>query len=407
LLGPDEHVSLDHQRLEIIYGISTELAGNQDVTSLGGKIFSKFRQIFKQDRGYIAVCHEDGSLKTVCLDPPGQTFPLSRSITSRLMRHGESFILEDALSDAAFKEQESIMALRIRSALCVPLIYHNQIYGLMYLDRNVPGAFSREDLEFLRSIASIVAPLIENARLWSELKRRYDHTVETLKETEASLIKSERTSAYVRLAHAMAHEIRNPLMVVGGLIRKISRSESKTVDSDVFKAILESVERVELVLREVDSFVKIPPPEKKLQRIDQIVEEEIGYHNEIWQMKDLSTNLTVNTSNVLVPVDEGLFRKALSMVFREISFGIPQKSRLNIEIRDSGNELEIVFGHIDKREQLCEPYDPDLRGKPMSISLFLNIAYKIVSEHGGKMLLDPQAYSAFPIVIMIPRMRGT
>ncbi len=65
---------------------------------------------------------------------------------------------------------------------------------------------------------------MENARLWSELENRYASAMETLKKTQARLIDMERTAAYVRLAQAMAHEIRNPLMVIGGLVRgKLAR----------------------------------------------------------------------------------------------------------------------------------------------------------------------------------------
>ncbi|MCK5506734.1 MAG: FHA domain-containing protein [Thermodesulfovibrionia bacterium] len=405
-LGPEVEWNLDRQRLKAIYEITTELTENQDVTRLGEKIFSKFKEIFKQDRAYIASFQEDGTLKPLCLSSVDESAPLSKSIINRLLRSGESFLLEDALSDASFREQESIMALRVRSALCAPLIFRNQIYGLIYLDRNIPGAYKQEDLEFLRSIGSILAPLIENARLWSELKDRYAGAIKTLKKTQARLIGTERTAAYVRLAHAMAHEIRNPLTVIGGLVKKMSRAKPEISGSDTFKAIANSVERVELVLKEVDSYVKISPPQKTLHRIDQIIREEIERNNEEWQKNSLYPSLSVTTSYIMIPVDAGLFKKAISMVFREIVFSRPCGSDVKIAVRDNGNELEIVFGEIDAENRLCEPFDPEIRGKPWSLGLFLNIAHKILSDQGGRILLDPLAHSAFPIVMRLPRTKA-
>nr|NIN01420.1 FHA domain-containing protein [candidate division Zixibacteria bacterium] len=218
-LDPKAEWKSDHERLRLIYEITTALSENQDLAVLGEAIFSRFKEIFKQDRGYLALFEEDGTLEPIFLDPSSKPVPLSRSIINRLFQTGESLLLEDALSEAPLKEQESIVALRIRSALCVPLIYHDQIYGLIYLDRNIPGAYGQDDLEFLRTIAFILAPLMENARLWSELENRYASAMETLKKTQARLIDMERTAAYVRLAQAMAHEIRNPLMVIGGLVK--------------------------------------------------------------------------------------------------------------------------------------------------------------------------------------------
>jgi pSer/pThr/pTyr-binding forkhead associated (FHA) protein len=402
-LSPKTEWNLDQKRLKIIYEIATELSENQEVTVLGEKIFSRFEEIFEQDRGYIALFQKDGSLKPLFPDPALKSVPVSRSIVNRMFQNGESFLLEDALGEDAFKEQESILALRIRSALCVPLIFHDQIYGLMYLDRNIPGAYKQDDLEFLRSIALILAPLIENARLWSELKKHYDNAVETLRETESRLIDMERKAAYVRLAHAMAHEIRNPLMVVGGLLRRMARSEPGGVNSDKFQAVMSSVERIEMVLKEVDTFVKIQAPQKRLEKVDRLIHEEIESHKLEWEEKGLRPHVIVNTSLLMVPLDSGLFKKALSAIFKEIMFSIPQGSEVKITVMDCGNELETSIGEIDRDVPLCGPYDSELQDRPWSLSLFLNIAHKIVTDHGGKLLFNPSANSAFPLVIRMPR----
>lgn len=402
-LGPAQEGGLDHQRLKVIYEITAESAADHDVASLGQKVFAKLRGIFRQDRGYMASFEEDGTLRPLCLCAINEPVPLSRSIVNRLLRSGESFLLEDALSDAAFREQESVMALKIRSAMCVPLIYDNSIYGLIYIDRSVPGAYTHEDLRFLKSIGCILAPLIENARLWSELRKRYADTVETLKVTEARLIETERTAAYVRLAHAMAHEIRNPMMVIGGMVRKILRSGAAGLKAESLRAIMDSVERVEMVVAEADAFVKIPQPRKKLERIDGIIREWIREHEHEWREKGVHPVLSVRSAGVLVPLDAGLFRKALSMVFREILFTVPEGSDIDIVLRDRGNDIEIVFGEAEPGVRLYEPFDPVMRDKPWSLGLFLNIAHKILSDHGGRLLLDPSARSAFPVVMSIPK----
>lgn len=401
-LQPTEKRSLDHERLKVIYEITDEFAASHDIESLGERIFFRFKEIFRQDRGYIASFQEDGTLKPICLCSGDETVPVSKSIIDRLLLNGESFILEDALSDDAFSAKESIMALKVRSALCVPLIYHSQIYGLIYLDRNVPGAYSQEDLQFLRSIGFILAPLIENARLWSELKNRYANTIETLKATEEKLIETERTAAFVRLAHAMAHEIRNPMMVIGGLIKKMARTESASGNNDSFSAIISSVERVEKVLKEVDGFVRIPPPEKALHRIDLLVQEEIDAHGKELKKKSVRPSLSVTTHHVMVPIDAGLIRKAVSMVLREIIFALPDGGTLNVSITNSGNDVDITFGEANRDARLSEPFGPELNGRPWSTSLFLNFAHKILTDHGGRLLMDPQAVSAFPIIMRLP-----
>jgi len=394
--------TLDHERLKSIYEITAELSENQDLAVLGEKIFSRFKEIFKQDRGYLALFQEDGTLKPLLSESSSKAASLSRSIVKRLFQNGESFLLEDALSETSLKTEESIIALKIRSALCAPLIHHNQIYGLIYLDRTVPGAYSQDDLEFLRTISFILAPLIENARLWSELKGHYTRAVDTLRETEARLIDMERKAAYARLAEAMAHEIRNPLMALGGLVRRIAKSGSEGSDSAGVQPILSLVERVEMVLKEVDAFVKIRSPQKRLERIDRLIQEVIESHGRELRDDAPPPRLSVNTPHLMIPLDHDLFKKAISMLFEEISSSTPQGSQFKMSLQHSGNELEILIGEIDQTGRLCELFDPDLQGKPWGLGLSLNIAHKIISDHGGSLLVDPEGHSALPMLIRIP-----
>lgn len=393
----------DHERLELIYEITTELSENQDLDLLGDRIFAKLKSIFVQDRSHLALFLEDGTLKPLLSDGSSKSMHLSRSIVNRVFQNGESLLLEDAISDHDLRDQESVIALRIRSALCAPLVYHNQIYGLIYLDRDVPGAYKRDDLEFLRAVALILAPLIENARLWSELKRRYADTMEDLRKTEARLIEAERQGAYVRLAQAISHEIRNPLMSIGGLARRIDRSEREGSRGEELRMIMNLARRIEAVLKEVDEFVKMKPPQKGLARIDDLIREVI----ESWDWDSLKgclpPHLSVETHHLMVPLDTGLFKKAFSMIFQEILPGIPRGSEFKIHVRDAGNALEILFGEIEEDKALFEPSDRALQDKPWSLGLFLNIAHKIVSDHGGQLLLDPEGHMAFPLLVKIPR----
>ena len=394
---------LDRRRLELIYDITTELPGSRDVSRLGEKIFASCKQYFQQDHGVISLFQEDGRLKPLCCDFRDSALPLSRSIVKRVLQNGESLLLEDALSSDSFKKEESIINLRIRSAMCAPLIYHNQINGLIYIDRNIPGAYSNSDLELFQSIAAIIAPLIENARLWSELQKKYVDTVDKLRSTEARLIDTERVAAYVRLAQAMAHEVRNPLVALGGLVRRIARPEQEGAGLQKMQTMVKSVERIESVLQEVDDFARISLPEKQLLRMDLLVQEVIENCREELDKKKVWPQLVVATANVMAPVDRQLMKKALAAVFKEILFGLAQGSELPIRLQDGEAALEISFGQVLAGSNFRDPFAPVFRDKPWCNSLFLNIAHKILLDHGGKLLLNTAGHGVLPLMMRICR----
>lgn len=394
---------LDQQRLKLINEIASQLAEHQDLTTLQRNLSSRFKEIFKHDRGYVALFQEDGSLKSILPESTTEQVPISRTILNRLLERGESFLLADALGDVALKDQDSIVAFKIRSALCAPLMHHGRTYGVVYLDRDVPGAYNEDDLELLRTIALIVAPFIENARLWSELKRHYAQAMETLKETQAKLIETEREAAYMRLAQAMAHEIRNPLMGIGGMVRRMSQGESDQLDRTKLRTVLELVERVEIFMKEVDDFVKLPPPEQRIERIDSIIQGCIDTHEEMWSKQSIRPMLVSFTPRVMVPLDAELFSRAVSMIFREILPSLPHGSALNLSLVDSGKDIQVIIGEVQEGQCKSEIYDQGMQRKAWTMGLYLNIAHKIICDHGGTLLFDPEGNSPHPLVINLPR----
>jgi nitrogen fixation/metabolism regulation signal transduction histidine kinase len=273
----------------------------------------------------------------------------------------------------------------------------------MYLDRKVPGAYRRDDLELLRTIGYMLGPLLENARLWSELRGHYANAVDNLRETQARLIAAERMAAYVRLAQAMAHEIRNPLTAIGGLIRRIPQVEGGGSAKSKVQAIVDLVERVETILNEVDTFVRLPPPTVKLERIDYLVQEVIQGQPQNVSPPGLNLVLTVHTRHLMAPVDQEQFKKCLALILGELHANVPPGPNLPISIGDSDYEIEIVIGEVGSPGRLCDPFAPELAGKPWSLGLFLTMAHKIISDHRGMLLLDAAGHSMVPVVIRLPR----
>jgi GAF domain-containing protein len=402
-LAIDEEAGLDHQRLQIIYRITSELSENHDMKSLSEKIFITFKELFTPDSCYIASFLEDGSLKRLYSSSVEDSLCLSKTIIKRLLASGESLLIEDALEDGNFREQESILGMKIRSALCVPLLFRGQIYGLIYLDRKVPRAYGQQDLEFLRSIGAILAPIIENTRLWSDLQGRYRETVATLRKTEARLLESERSAAYVRLAQAMAHEIRNPLMVMGGMLRRLLKGNQELAQDARSDYILSSLARLENVLSEVDRFVQPSSPCRKFCRLDELLRGRLQESLDAHAAYRIHPVLTVTANNTVVSLDPDLFIKAVAMIFKEIVFAVPDIDSLLITIRDDNDFLEVVFGKLHEDSRLCSPFDPEVREAPWSLGLFLNIAHKILSDLGGAILLDSRAGKPLPVVMKIPR----
>jgi adenylate cyclase len=95
-----------------------------------------------------------------------QEIVLSHTIINQVINERASVLLSDAFLDPRFSGAESIISQGIRSAMVVPLVAYDHVYGVMHLDsRQRIGAFGEKDLQLLKALANQAAIAIANARL--------------------------------------------------------------------------------------------------------------------------------------------------------------------------------------------------------------------------------------------------
>ncbi|MDU9047683.1 MAG: diguanylate cyclase [Candidatus Electrothrix sp. Rat3] len=158
---------------------SRYLSSILDLDELLEKIMDKTIELLGAEKGILFLYPEDSNrLKELevrvarnveCIGPEDDTFFTSRSIVKKVEQEKVPLIIEDAVTDNIFREQESVINYGMRSVLCVPIQHRNTLLGVIYLDnRMISGLFNREDLWVLELISSQAAVSIENARLFKQ-----------------------------------------------------------------------------------------------------------------------------------------------------------------------------------------------------------------------------------------------
>ncbi|WP_437886416.1 sigma 54-interacting transcriptional regulator [Sorangium sp. So ce307] len=96
---------------------------------------------------------------------------LSQTLARRALEAREPVIAVDAAGELP-SVHRSVHALKLRSVLAVPLIARGEALGVVYLDDRVRrGAFGAQELRWARTIASVAALAIADARAQVELRR--------------------------------------------------------------------------------------------------------------------------------------------------------------------------------------------------------------------------------------------
>jgi len=108
---------------------------------------------------------------------------VSDSIVRKVLDTGRPIIVSDALSDAQFGSSESVLALRLSSVMCAPLVAQGHVIGAMYVGNDrVKGLFERSQLDVLSIFAGQASLILQNAMLLSALRADKDRLSAELKD---------------------------------------------------------------------------------------------------------------------------------------------------------------------------------------------------------------------------------
>ena len=171
--------------LEALAGIGQVINSTLEVDEVLQIVMDTIVRLMGAERGFLMLRDERGEMVTriarnweqESINP--NEFAISRTVVERVIEGGEAILTTNAREDPRFGAQESIIAFNLRSILCVPLMVKTELIGVIYTDNRIrTGIFSESDRDLLLAFANQAAVAIENARLFSSLKRTLEEVTE-------------------------------------------------------------------------------------------------------------------------------------------------------------------------------------------------------------------------------------
>ncbi|HRF94263.1 MAG TPA: GAF domain-containing protein, partial [Aggregatilineales bacterium] len=100
-----------------------------------------------------------------------QTPQISTTIVQDVLQTGEVMLADNAYKDDRFQSGVSIAQMILRSVLCAPLRYRDNIVGVVYVDNRLKsGVFTDREKMLLVAFANQISVAIENARLFNRIQ---------------------------------------------------------------------------------------------------------------------------------------------------------------------------------------------------------------------------------------------
>jgi len=166
-LPADARIARD---LNALLKISTSLSTFQEVIPLQRALLDTVLETIPAERGAILLVKENSEeqLAAYGIDKKLQTqqpIRISRSVANKVLSEGAAILCVDRKDDESLRDAESLVAARVCSLLCVPLMIRERIVGLIYLDTTNPALVLDEGhLQLLTAVGSIAAVAIENVQ---------------------------------------------------------------------------------------------------------------------------------------------------------------------------------------------------------------------------------------------------
>ena len=161
----------DYEKLRISFELNQTIGSELDLDALLHKILDNAFKITTADRGVILLINDDNvpeprATKVRQGNPSRAQYELSQTILNEVITKHHAVLSSDATVDSRFGGAHSIMMQSIRSTMCVPLMFQNELLGMIHLDSQIAtGVFTEKDLQILAVFAHQAAVQVANARL--------------------------------------------------------------------------------------------------------------------------------------------------------------------------------------------------------------------------------------------------
>jgi transcriptional regulator with GAF, ATPase, and Fis domain len=205
------------QNLSVLLKLSADINEIGDSNQLQEDLLRRILEIIPFEHGVILLGPDlntmfQGPFVSRHVSSTHRQIRVSRTIIDQVFRSGESLLCNNV---SATTRSESILAERLQSVLCVPLIVMSTTIGVVYLATTNPATFFDEQhLELLTAIAGIAAVALEHVRYVEWLERENQQLLHTVNVSHDMVGSSEKMQEVYR-AIALIAPTDSPVLILG------------------------------------------------------------------------------------------------------------------------------------------------------------------------------------------------
>jgi len=380
----EEAARTQARRQALVAGMSRHALGGMDIAQLMNDAVRLAVSDLGVEFGYLLELLPDG--RALFRSSTGWTVEGVRVASEELMPgtpagrvilEQAALIIKNLPTDNRFPAPSLARERGVVSSLTVPISGHARPLGVLAVHSAHTREFSEEDVGFVQSVADVVAAVMERTR-------------EDERQRELQLGRAEQMAALGQVAAGVAHELRNPLTSIKGLIQvNLREAASRGLPAEDLRIIEHELRRMEKTLQTFLDFARPPRPQQRRFDLAAVVErvrvliagrarrqkvalqlhrpdEPVWVRGDPDQLQQLFLNLVLNALDVM---QRG---GAVDVELRP-----PRDGQIEALVRDNGPG---IAAHI-----LPKVFETFVSSKETGLGLGLPVSRRIAEDHGGSL----------------------
>lgn len=237
-----------------------------------------------------------------------------------------------------------------------------------------------------------------------ELRRSY----EDLRAAQEELVKKEQLAVVGELAAVIAHEVRNPLAIIGNAVSGLRKPVISREDHDTLLTILdEEANRLNRLVSDLLRYARPVNVQRQHFSLADLIERTLGLVD--GTRKAIKVELKVECHEGRVWGDSNLLRQVFDNLVDNAVQAMGAAGTLTVRIRAANEDGSdgLAVDIIDTGEGMdtqvrSRARDPFFTTRPSGTGLGLAIVDRIVDAHGGHFAIDSRSGEGTTVTVFLP-----
>ncbi len=251
----------------------------------------------------------------------------------------------------------------------------------------------------------IIRDITERKRVEKELREHREHLEEMvqertreLRQAQAVLVQREKLKTLGTMTAEVAHEIRNPLVSIGGFARRLQK---KHPDSEEAEIILKETKRLETILNRLSDYLRPVDMKPRECHVNVILKDSLALLGPQLEKENIGLNLDLDNDLPRAHVDPAILTHVFVAMVRNAMKIMDQKREITFKTYYGEHNVYVDMTSPVAANRLLDPELMLLPFEDSSHGTGISSTFKLLKEMGGTLsLLRQGAQATFTVSLV-------